>query len=418
MPATYGKSTFQALLGIDNQRFSSWVEVRDDGVWVNESLERDFPNRYAWTFSMDLDQLDGPDPKKGLALAFDFTAAELAAFMLDGGAGHALRSAFGGFNEGPLESSLGMIGGADGYRAVHALKEAYRCIHNATNLAGQFDGEVFDREERRLLRQIQEQDAAEEQLRCQEMPNRKRMPLLLKIRTRSRELGVELASVRHQRDERYFIWRKKMVSALLRPERLLGDESAESDTRRLFHVLDDIERIKERRQIIASASTSSIDEIDRQAKMLIQLRNELAAAEKRRSWLESSAAPKELETANHRHSIKQMARVRRGGVFHPANADSYWDSVAETNRLIDGEIAIGATLACELAEEISAQHAHGDIHARRYQMCIDEGLVISPNTYANLPRGVGKLAKREGISQPAFSKSVRIHQDKVAKLRG
>lgn len=48
-------------------------------------------------------------------------------------------------------------------------------------------------------------------------------------------------------------------------------------------------------------------------------------------------------------------------------------------------------------------------NARRYQMCIDAGLTMPDTTWANLPDGVGQLAKQEKISTQAFSKSVKAH---------
>ncbi len=50
---------------------------------------------------------------------------------------------------------------------------------------------------------------------------------------------------------------------------------------------------------------------------------------------------------------------------------------------------------------------------RRYQMCIDAGLKMPDNDYATLPRGVGELAKREGITRPAFTEDVKKHINRL-----
>jgi hypothetical protein len=50
-----------------------------------------------------------------------------------------------------------------------------------------------------------------------------------------------------------------------------------------------------------------------------------------------------------------------------------------------------------------------EVNRRRYQMCIDADLEMPDNDYATLPRGVGKLAKAEGVSTTAFSNSVKAH---------
>lgn len=51
---------------------------------------------------------------------------------------------------------------------------------------------------------------------------------------------------------------------------------------------------------------------------------------------------------------------------------------------------------------------------RRYEACIKAGLAIdTQNTYTHLPRGVGKLAKAEGISTAAFTKDVKLHIERT-----
>lgn len=47
--------------------------------------------------------------------------------------------------------------------------------------------------------------------------------------------------------------------------------------------------------------------------------------------------------------------------------------------------------------------------ARRYQMCIDAKLKLPTNDYAPLPRGIGKLAKLEGITRQGFAADVKKH---------
>lgn len=52
---------------------------------------------------------------------------------------------------------------------------------------------------------------------------------------------------------------------------------------------------------------------------------------------------------------------------------------------------------------------------RRYQMCLDANLKMPPNDYARLPRGIGALAKKEGITRQAFSEDVKAH---IRRLNG
>ena len=47
--------------------------------------------------------------------------------------------------------------------------------------------------------------------------------------------------------------------------------------------------------------------------------------------------------------------------------------------------------------------------ARRYQACIDADLKLPRDDYAQLPRGIGRVADAEGISRQAFSQDVKAH---------
>gem|GEM_PF-5622255 len=46
---------------------------------------------------------------------------------------------------------------------------------------------------------------------------------------------------------------------------------------------------------------------------------------------------------------------------------------------------------------------------RRYRMCIEDELPMPKDDYAHLPRGIGRLAKQEGITRQAFAQDVKAH---------
>lgn len=46
---------------------------------------------------------------------------------------------------------------------------------------------------------------------------------------------------------------------------------------------------------------------------------------------------------------------------------------------------------------------------RRFQMGIDAGLPMPDNDYAPMPRGIGALAKQEGITRQSFTEDVKAH---------
>jgi hypothetical protein len=58
----------------------------------------------------------------------------------------------------------------------------------------------------------------------------------------------------------------------------------------------------------------------------------------------------------------------------------------------------------EVQKETAAER-----NKRRYQMCLDADLEMPRDTYSRLPVGIGDLAKSEGISTAAFSKSLKAH---------
>lgn len=51
--------------------------------------------------------------------------------------------------------------------------------------------------------------------------------------------------------------------------------------------------------------------------------------------------------------------------------------------------------------------------ARRYQMCIDAGLEMPADDYKHMPRGIGRVAKDEGVSRQAFVEDVKHHINRL-----
>jgi hypothetical protein len=74
-------------------------------------------------------------------------------------------------------------------------------------------------------------------------------------------------------------------------------------------------------------------------------------------------------------------------------------------------IPIAKSLVPDFAE--GNEHPHLETseerQERRYDLCIKAGLSIPTDTYAHLPRGIGKLAHAEGISTVAFSKDIKAY---------
>lgn len=89
-------------------------------------------------------------------------------------------------------------------------------------------------------------------------------------------------------------------------------------------------------------------------------------------------------------------------------------------------------LAAMPRDEHGAQNTHPSLHRppnaqagsqiesaeerqrRRYQMCIDAGLTMPTNDYGHMPRGVGKVAEREGIKRQSFVQDVKAHINRAS----
>ena len=51
--------------------------------------------------------------------------------------------------------------------------------------------------------------------------------------------------------------------------------------------------------------------------------------------------------------------------------------------------------------------------ARRWQMCIDAGLPMPQDTYAQLPRGIKEIAKAENITRQALAQDLNAHRERL-----
>jgi hypothetical protein len=66
-------------------------------------------------------------------------------------------------------------------------------------------------------------------------------------------------------------------------------------------------------------------------------------------------------------------------------------------------------------DTLNELHTHAETptqqqrRARRYQICIDAGLTMPQNDYSPMPRGVGAIAKQEGITRQAFVEDIKAH---------
>ena len=53
-----------------------------------------------------------------------------------------------------------------------------------------------------------------------------------------------------------------------------------------------------------------------------------------------------------------------------------------------------------------------EMGARHWQTCLDAGLKMPSDTFAQYPRGIGKIAQREGIERQTFAKRMNAYREK------
>lgn len=51
--------------------------------------------------------------------------------------------------------------------------------------------------------------------------------------------------------------------------------------------------------------------------------------------------------------------------------------------------------------------------AERWQLCIDKGLTMPTDTYAQLPRGIGTVARELGITRQALAQDLKAHRERI-----
>ena len=49
----------------------------------------------------------------------------------------------------------------------------------------------------------------------------------------------------------------------------------------------------------------------------------------------------------------------------------------------------------------------------RWQACVDDGLAMPTDTYAQFPRGIGKVAKKLGIQRQSLADDLNAYRNRV-----
>jgi hypothetical protein len=147
------------------------------------------------------------------------------------------------------------------------------------------------------------------------------------------------------------------------------------------------------------------------------------------AWLKEAVGRRELLVrelatlgpANATPAVRQWTESSAAGL--PGYVAAMVVLKADARRWLDG-IGVPVPPSLQGADEAvplhpaPAKETTEQRQQRRYQMCVDAGLVMPTNDYAALPRGIGQQAEKEGITRQAFSEDVKAHVRRLAPRNG
>lgn len=220
MAHEYGAATAKALLefpfGGDKIPL---YEIRSDGIHLLEESMATVLNHPGidWKPADDMDWSGAPDPITAPLLPIPFTAAQLAAFMLDGLGGEIPRLLEAPLGNG-VQAALEKRFGAPRMRVVReALQEAYACFAAAEQRVGK----LVPKERRRADALSARYDKAEKQSEARERVHEVGISLAEHY-SRGDRARESIAKLKNQVDEAYRdaeaewqAWRIAMVKELL-----------------------------------------------------------------------------------------------------------------------------------------------------------------------------------------------------------
>ncbi len=109
-----------------------------------------------------------------------------------------------------------------------------------------------------------------------------------------------------------------------------------------------------------------------------------------------------------RRLIDWLECAKKRGWRYDQWIDKY---VAAKGESLPGPASEALSDAPDRAPKLTAEQRQ----AARYQACVDAGLDMPTDDYKRLPNGIKDIAKRFGISRPAFTQDVKKH---LARLSG
>lgn len=404
----------------DDSYISPNYELRDDGAWL---VTNDIQDSLNWTPACDQAEFhNGPDPLTTPALPFPFTARQLAAFMLDGW-GWFLHQRFVG-DDGLLDVEMveALLGRVRDAKPREAIKAAFDALAQARCVVGEPDADLA-KAENFVARSLAELNISAGKLhdwRAENISEQERDARVQRRNELTESARTSLRQAQAARQKDHNEWRSKVVLWLLSDGYRRSSRDAwtaplnlEQVSAFLAGVAPDASSNEARRRLVdwCDANLNArywfglTDVTAVEAAQLLACDN--LRAQNSAGWLESK---NEHSTLAEKHELLRglegeggerplaewLLRVKsQGWPYHP------W-----IDRYID---ARGDSPPCPTTGVPSTQTTQVQRQRRRYQMCVDAGLVMPTNDYAKLPRGIGAMARKEGISRQAFAEDVKAY---------
>lgn len=212
---TYGRPVFDTLIQLcgPGDLAEPFVCVDDRGVWIGEPVAG-----LDWTPLCDLVGPGSPDPLSEPSLPFPFTAAQLAAFLMDGW-GYFLREAAGEWADGPDEALLLRLSSRYG-KVREVLQEAYRIFREAAASVAPLDSALEEDAQRLWAQRRNVEREANQKTGWRErgITEEERSIRLARARKSTATIVHRHKEAKAKADTAYLAWRRAMVRHLLAEE--------------------------------------------------------------------------------------------------------------------------------------------------------------------------------------------------------
>lgn len=116
-----------------------------------------------------------------------------------------------------------------------------------------------------------------------------------------------------------------------------------------------------------------------------------------------------LQNAPAKGDIKNLKDARA----EVAHAESELLDADENIKELRGDYYGGIARPTMKLPKMTPQETQEERRARRHQMCLDAGLKLPDNDYGQMPRGIGRVAKMEGVTRQAFAEDVKAHINRL-----